>query len=59
MKKVHAIVDRFIEVMLNTEWQAVSAGLTFRPFDWRLEGSAWKYYVAYHVGPIRVWAGNN
>ena len=59
MEKVHAAVDKFIEVVLNTEWEVVSAGLVLRPFDWRLEGLARKYYAVGHVGPFRVWAGIN
>lgn len=51
--------DKFIEVVLTYEWQVVSAGLAFRPFDWRLEGLARKWYTVVHVGPIKVWAGIN
>lgn len=59
MEKVYAAVDKLLRVLLNYEWQAISIGLAFRPFDWRTEVGARKFYVVGQLGPIKVWAGVN
>lgn len=59
MEKIGLAVDKVLGILLNTEWTAIAAGMSITPFNWKLEGSAWKYYVAYQAGPIRIWVGNN